>query len=521
MSFKLSPTNCVDSYKTSHHLMYHEAANLVYSNFTPRSDRIARDKLHPGFYSGKLVWVGGYAALRDIVEIWNENFFSRDKETVCGEYARRLVPFAGGLEVNVAHFEELWDLQYLPIAVRMLEEGNHVNMGIPVLTIHNTHPAFFWLPNYLETWFSSEMWGPSTVATIAMNYRTMLEFYARATGSPMEFVSWQGHDFSCRGISGMHAAAKNGIGHLVSFLGTDTLAAVDYAEWAYSGRDTFVGGSVPASEHSVMTFDGTEGEKELFRRLITQVVPTGIVSLVSDGYDYWKVITEYAAELKPEILARKEDALGFAKVVFRPDSGDPVRIVAGYSENEVTRTDAGIRVKADGTMITENEFKGSVQCLWEIFGGTETDLGFKVLNSKVGMIYGDSITPQRCQDILQRLMEKGFASCNVVFGIGSYTYQYNTRDTFGFAMKATYAEVQGEGRVLFKAPKTDSGTKVSAKGLLRVVRNDKGDFVLEQNADIDLSKLEDHGELKLTFVNGEFVRTEDLATIRLRAGIAM
>lgn len=508
MSFKLRPASAVDSYKTSHHKMYPKGTNLVYSNFTPRSDRIARAKLVEEFYDGKLVWVGGYGALKNMVELWDEEFFAKPKDEVCGEYARRLGPFAGGMEVDVSHFEALHDLGYLPINVRMIEEGNHVNMGIPVFTIHNSGgegAAFGWLTNYLETWLSSDMWGAATVATIAMNYRRILEHYARLTGSPMEFIDWQGHDFSARGMSTMQSAAMTCFGHLVAFAGTDTIAAVDYAEWAYRGKETFVGGSVPASEHSVMTFDGQDGEFELFKRLITKDVPTGIVSLVSDGYDYWKVITEYARDLKDDILARQPDSMGFAKVVFRPDSGDPVKIVCGYTEDEWFMRNGEMFVPSEARYITDAERKGSIECLWDIFGGTITETGHKLLDSHVGLIYGDSITPQRCHEILERLHKKGFASANMVFGIGSYTYQYNTRDTFGFAMKATYGEVNGVGRNIFKEPKTDGGTKKSAKGILVVEKNETGGYILLQEQSPELFYNMDHGELKLVLWNGSFV----------------
>lgn len=100
-----------------------------------------------------------------------------------------------------------------------------------------------------------------------------------------------------------------------------------------------------------------------------------------------------------------------------------------------------------------------MECLWQIFGGTTTDKGFKVLNERVGLIYGDSITLERASNILQQLEAKGFASNNVVFGIGSYTYNYLTRDTFGFAVKATWGQVNGQARELFKDPITDSGVK--------------------------------------------------------------
>ncbi len=236
-------------------------------------------------------------------------------------------------------------------------------------------------------------------------------------------------------------------------------------------------------------------EKAFFKKYITEIYPTGICSYVSDTYDFWGVITEVAKFAKQDILARKPDALGNAKVVFRPDSGDPVEILCGNTESK-----------------DENEQKGAVECLWEVFGGTINDKGYKVLDSHVGLIYGDSITLERAQAILKGLEAKGFASCNIVFGIGSYTYQYITRDTFGMAMKATYGVINGEPRELFKNPKTDSGVKKSAKGLLRV-ELDNGEYVLY---DSQTPEQEQQGELKTVFKDGVQYNIQTLEEIRQR-----
>jgi len=153
-----------------------------------------------------------------------------------------------------------------------------------------------------------------------------------------------------------------------------------------------------------------------------------------------------------------------------------------------------------------------VQCLWEIFGGTETAQGYKVLNERVGLIYGDSITLERAQNILKGLSAKGFASNNLVFGIGSYTYNYLTRDTFGFAVKATWGQVNGVGRKLFKDPVTDSGVKKSAKGLLRVEQAENGFELFDQQS----FEQENMGALQTVFENGQLLREYSLDQIRER-----
>jgi nicotinamide phosphoribosyltransferase len=525
MSFQIFAPNGVDSYKIGHRPMYTPGTETILSNFTPRSDRIFVSSITSDvarFYDNRVVFFGLQGALKEITEIWDETFFSKPRDVVCRKYARRIAPFVGGMKVDVTHFEELHAYGRLPLTVRALPEGSRVNLGIPVFTVHESHRDFFWIVNYLETWLSNEVWKKCTIATIAHTYRRILKAFALRTGSPMDFVNWQGHDFSCRGQSGMYDAASNSSGHLTSFMGTDTLSAVDYLEYAYDGELTFVGGSVPATEHSVATLDGIEGEFELFKRLITEVVPTGIVSLVSDGFDYWKVLTEFLPKLKDAILAREPDAMGFSKVVIRPDSGDPVKIVTGYMPNEyaIINEVSGDRFvcRETGKDLTRAEVDGSISVLWDIFGGTTTSTGHKLLDSHIGLIYGDSITLDRMVKILDRLCLKGFASANIVFGIGSYTYQHITRDTFGFAMKATFAKVNGQNRNVFKEPKTDGGSKKSARGKLVVVKCDTYREVYEliQEADVPLDNETPHGLLYPVLKDGIVNPVETIEGIRLR-----
>ena len=296
-------------------------------------------------------------------------------------------------------------------------------------------------------------------------------------------------------MSGIADAVQNGSGHLTSFIGTDTVAAIDYLEEYYNAEGV-IGVSVPATEHSVMCMGTKDDEIETFRRLVEDLYPKGIVSIVSDTWDFWQVITEFADTLKDKILARQPNELGLAKVVFRPDSGDPIKIICGDPD------------APKGSPA----YKGAVECLWEIFGGTETDAGYKVLNERVGLIYGDSITLERANHILNGLMAKGFASNNIVLGIGSYTYQYMTRDSFGFAMKATWGQVNGEGRSIFKDPITDSGLKKSAKGLLRVER-EGDDFILY---DEQTPEQEAAGAFVTIFEDGEILVDDTLENIRAR-----
>lgn len=493
---KITALTSMDSYKLGHGEMYPAGTTKVYSNFTPRSMKHFNvPEQHKA--DNKIVWFGLQGFLHELNVVWKETFFDLPEDEVCAEFLELVAPFVGPNGFNIERVRELHRIGYLPLQIKSLPEGARVPVGVPVLTVTNTVDSAFWLPNFLETWLSTELWKSSTSATMARVYRKIIDSYADLTGGSKEFVAWQGHDFSMRGMSGIADGAKSGAGHLLSFLGTDVLSAVKYVNDYYDGKSTFVGGSVPASEHSVMSSSSRDAELDTYRYILSKY-PSGVVSLVSDTYDFFQVITTYATILKDDILARTPDSLGLAKVVFRPDSGDPVNIIVGDPS------------APEGSP----ERKGAVECLAEIFGTTTNSLGYKTLNPRVGLIYGDSITVERCEAILVRLAAKGYASDNIVFGIGSYTYQYATRDSLGFAMKATYRVTDGEGVAIFKDPKTDSGTKKSARGLLSVHRGPMSrDYILVDGV---TEEGERSGELKTVFLDGEILVNDSFETIRAR-----
>ena len=488
---KQNPLTAIDFYKADHRRQYPEGTTLVYSNLTPRSDRLCPVPAH--LFDGSVVSFGLQFFVKDfLVDAWNDGFFARPKAEVVAAYRRRMDTSLGAGAIPVDHIEALHDLGYLPICIRALPEGTRSPVRVPVLVIYNTHPDFFWLTNYLETVLSCYLWKPMTSATVAAHYRTLLGRFADETGADPGFVPFQGHDFSFRGLSGPVDAALSGAAHLSSFVGTDTVAAIDLVE-AYYGGDAereLIGTSVPATEHSVMCMGTAESELDTFRRLITRLYPAGIVSIVSDTWDFWRVVTEYASALKPEILARA------GKVVFRPDSGDPVAVLCGDPDAE------------PGSPAS----KGAVQCLWDTFGGTTTAKGYRVVDARVGVIYGDSITLTRAEAILSGLKVRGFASSNVVFGIGSFTYQFVTRDSLGFAVKSTYGEVDGVGREIYKDPKTDDGVKKSARGLLRVVEGDGGLALADRQDAIDGAG----DAMREVFRDGKLLVDDTFAAIRAR-----
>ena len=478
----MNPLLLTDGYKVDHKRQYPDGTTLVYSNWTPRKSRI--EGIDEVVFFGLQYFLKKY-----IIQDFDLHFFKQPKEEVVKKYARRINNYLGENQVGTKHIEDLHDLGYIPMVFKALPEGASVPIRVPMFTMYNTIPEFFWLTNYFETLLSAVIWLPCNSATIAKQYRKVLDKYAEETSSMPEFVDWQGHDFSMRGMSGIEAAITSAAGHLLSFTGSDTIPAIDFFEEYYNANsDTeLIAGSVAATEHSVMCMGTTEGEYETFKRLICEVYPKGIVSIVSDTWDLWKVLTDYLPRLKDEIVSRE------GKVVVRPDSGDPVDIICGNPNGK-----------------TEQEKKGVIELLWDVFGGTVNAKGFKELVPQIGAIYGDSITVTRATAICERLKAKGFASTNVVLGIGSFTYQYNTRDTFGFAMKATYGEVLGDGRAIFKDPITDDGTKKSAKGLMKIEWVE-GQYTLTDEVSWEE---EQKGELKEVFRDGKLLIDRSLSEIR-------
>lgn len=475
-----------DFYKVSHKNQYPKGTELVYSTWTARTSRL-KDVDH-------VVAFGFQAFVKQyLIGYFNDNFFARSKVEVIAEYKRVLKHTLGVDDPDAGHIAELHDLGYLPIKIKAVKEGTLVPIKVPMLTIENTKPEFFWLTNYLETLMSCQLWMPATSATLAFEYRQILEEYAKKTNGDLSGVPFQGHDFSMRGMGSLEAAQGSGAGHLLSFTGTDTIPAILYLENYYKANieNELVGTSIPATEHSVMCAHGRD-EMASYRYLINEVYPTGFVSIVSDTWDLWSVLDIVIRGLKDDIMARD------GRVVIRPDSGDPVAIICGDPESD-------------------NEFarKGVIEILWEIFGGTITERGYKQLDSHIGAIYGDAITIDRCREICEKLEAKGFASTNMVYGIGSFTYQYNTRDTFGFALKSTFTVVNGEERKIYKDPATDPNKmKKSQTGLVKVVEREGVIRYIDQLSIEDYAAFEEADLLEDVFVDGKLTREHTLVEIR-------
>ncbi|ADH03402.1 nicotinamide phosphoribosyl transferase [Bacillus phage W.Ph.] len=487
MTATKNPMLRTDFYKTGHAPQYPEGTEYIYSVWVPRSNK------YMPYTDGVVSWGIQGMIKEDLMEAFEQHFFNLPELVAVRQYTRILEYSLGKDKADGSRIAELHRLGYLPVRIKAVKEGTVVPLRTPMMTIENTHDDFFWVTNFLETIISNQLWQAMTSATIAYNYRKIMNEFAEVTMEDPELVKWLLHDFSMRGMGSLQTTEKSGSGHLLSFVGTDSIPAIVYLEEYYNANveTELVAGSVSATEHSVMcaSADVNLDEEETFRRLLTEVYPTGIVSVVSDSFDFWDNVSRVLPNLKDVIEGRD------GKLVIRPDSGVPEDILCGdpNADNEWARM-------------------GLVASLAKIFGFTVNSKGYKVLPPCIGAIYGDSITYERMQEIYSRLVAAGFSIENVVLGVGSYTYAYNTRDSLGFAMKATWAQINGEEKLIQKDPKTDDGTKKSNKGRVAVVEKD-GKIVTIDNISINDEPIE--GDLLETvFEDGKLVREQSLQEVR-------
>jgi len=436
--FKYDLMYAADFYKVSHKAQYPENVTKVHSVLVARGA-----SYNPHISTTEFQWFG-YSLFINKLSKWSEEFFalglSEVKELIA-DYENFLDVRLGG-ENDVRHWLDLWSLGKLPVTICAVPEKTISLFQTPLLTIENTDPRFAWLPAFIETSMLSNVWGVTTAANRSWHIRKSIEDkmvgYSEAELAAIDFM---GHDFSYRGLMGDEAAMMVGCGHLANFKGSDTIPAIRAMEEVYGEVTGF---SVPATEHSVMCAGGEATEEETYSRIL-DTYPSGIVSIVSDTWDYFKVLTETLPSMKNRIMARE------GKVVIRPDSGDPVDIICGTS---IFKDKGSVNYYE-----LTNEQKGSLRILDEVFGHTLDSAGLKVLDSHIGLIYGDGMNQERIKIMLDTMIACGYSPLNLVFGIGAFTYQLTTRDELGFAFKATAIEVDGEWVNIQKDPKTDQSKK--------------------------------------------------------------
>jgi nicotinamide phosphoribosyltransferase len=373
----------------------------------------------------------------------------------------------------------------LPVRIKAVPEGSVVSVKNILLSIENTDPKCFWLTNFLET-LLMQVWYPATVATLSREVKKIVQQYYELTSDKKSFggIDFVLNDFGFRGVSSVESAGLGGSAHLINFMGSDTVHASKFAKQYYHAQKTY-GMSVPATEHSIMTLLGAEGERKVFEHVL-DAYPQGILACVSDSYNIFNAVENlWGDELKDKVLQRK------GTLVIRPDSGDPVKTLLKVFD-----------------------------ILFDKFGFTVNQKGYKVLPDQVRVIQGDGVDYDSIGTIYQHLTAQGIAAQNLVLGMGGALLQKVNRDTQKFALKCAYAEVNGVGVNVKKSPvemnengKIISSFKTSKSGRLKLIETENGlQTVSEAETGIDL--------LETVFENGNITREHTFEEIRDRASIS-
>ncbi len=449
-----------DSYKVSHWLQYPPGTTRVSSYIEPRKspmDEIVFFGLqaHLLGHLAQPVLYADVVEARDLLEAHGEPFNVDGWMAIVNDHNGRL-----------------------PVVIEALPEGTVHGAGVPQVQITNTDPRFGWLPGYLETALLRAVWYPSTVATLSRYVKSIIKAGLDATSDdPEGQLPFKLHDFGARGATSPESAALGGMGHLVNFMGTDTLGAVQAARRFYGAP--MAGYSIPAAEHSTITSWGRPHEVDAYRNMLDKF-PTGTVAVVSDSYDLFNAVDNlWGDELKDRVLNR--DGL----LVIRPDSGDPILTPLAVIES-----------------------------LMKVFGGYTNSKGYRVLNDKVRVIQGDGIEPETIQTIVESCIMRRLSLDNIAFGMGGGLLQKLDRDTLGYAMKASAIERTGGWFDVYKDPVTDHG-KRSKRGRQAVINRDG---VLTA---VRLDELPDPraNKLKEVFRNGHLVSRTTLTEVRTRAAL--
>lgn len=562
--FELSQAHVLDGYKIGHIAQYIKGTKFVGSNMTPRSDALARYIKEN--HDGKVFFAGLQMAMIKMVESWDATFFKKSEKNAIKAYTRRVKNYLGpdhGKE-QIEAMRKLHQLGYLPIMIKALPEGVKVDMQVPVFTVINTHEDFYWLTNYLETYLSCMVWPVCNAASISEQYILTSARWAKVTGAPDMWVGIANHCFAGRGHRGMEDSMMSGMGHMMAGnLGTDTVWAIDGLEHYYNADSDkeLIGCSVNAFEHATATqriayyrdvlgFKDylLQAEEESLKDILTELYPTGIISYVSDSEDHFGVLELILPRLKEIILARTPDSLGLCKTVFRPDSSkkSPLEVIVGdhylvesadklhgYTWEAMEKLGHDWAYVVDGytyfkRVLTEGcrmsfekveyadvpaDIKGSLQLLWDVFGGTQNELGFSVIHEAVGLIYGEAINIEAQEIIFKSMVAHGWCVSNVLLGTGSWGFlEASSRDSYNFAIKGTNSIINCLEVSMQKNPKTAGGFKKSAKGYLRVELED-GTYVLYDEQTAEQEKL---GELKVVLRDGVFHNVVSLSDIRAR-----
>ncbi len=448
----------VDSYKASHWLQYPEGTEYVSSYIESRGG-----KYDYTLFFGLQMYLKEYLSkpitLEEIQEA--EEFFEVHGEPFNKDGWIGILNKLGG---------------YLPLEIQAVPEGMLLPTRNALVRVINTDKEFFWSDSYIETALLRAVWYPTTVATQSHFIKQIIKRYLEETGD-IAGLNFKLHDFGARGVSSFESAAIGGAAHLVNFMGSDTISGVLALSKYYNAPVS--GFSIPAAEHSTTTILGREGEEKQFKRMLDQFAkPGSLLAVVSDGYDIYNACENiWGEKLRQQVIESG------ATVVIRPDSGIPEEVVVDI-----------------------------MKILARKFGYQTNDKGYNVLNN-VRVIQGDGINEVSVEKILANSKKANFSADNIAFGMGGALLQQINRDTQKFAMKASWAQIKGEGVDVYKDPVTDPG-KTSKKGFLTTVTNEIGEIKTIREEDFSD---EFHSRLmRPVWRNGELLVDEDLQTIRNR-----
>ncbi|QEC41720.1 nicotinate phosphoribosyltransferase [Pseudobacter ginsenosidimutans] len=461
-----------DAYKYSHHKLYYPGTSTIYSYMESRGGQFNETVFYGLQYFLKHYLEGAVITKEKIDEAaaFLPQVFGRNDVFDRSKFDQILNKYGGRL----------------PVRIKAVPEGSVIPVNNVMMTIENTDPDCFWLSNFLET-LLMQVWYPSTVATLSREIRKIVDSYYKDTASSaaqagIDFVL---NDFGFRGVSSVESAGLGGSAHLLNFRGSDTIIGSVLAKNYYEAQQVY-GVSVPATEHSVCTLLGEEGELEVFRHVLKSF-PTGIVACVSDSFDIFRACSEYWGEELKEMILSRDGVL-----VIRPDSGDPVFTL--------------LKVFA---------------ILMNKFGYTINDKGYKVLPPQVRVLQGDGVNIDMIRFIYGALKVNGISAENLVLGMGGALLQKVDRDTQKFAFKCSYAEVSGKPVDVQKSPvELDShgqlvqSFKKSKAGKLKLIRkNDQYQTVRQESE----PAFED--KLLTVFENGELTNTNNFEAVRSRAAL--
>lgn len=461
---KLNPMLRADSYKSSHFLQYPPGATRVSSYIEPRGGAF-EEIVFFGLQAFIMRNLMNPLTRADVKEA--NDFFTMHGVPFNQDGWSRIVDKHGG---------------YLPLSIWALPEGTVHRPGIPQVQVMNTDPDLAPLTSYAETDMLRGVWYPSTVASLSRRAKQFIWNGLEITADdPAAEIGFKLHDFGGRGATSSDAAMLGGMGHLVNFMGTDTIEALVGAR-AYYG-EPMAGFSIPATEHSTVTSWGREGESDFVGNYLLKH-STGLIACVADSYDVFNFARNIVGDKYKEDILNRDGTF-----VVRPDSGDPVEMPLAI-----------------------------IEILMEQFGFTENSKGYRVLPDQVRVIQGDGMNLDMIKRLIDAAEMRGISTSNFAVGMGGGLLQKVDRDTCKYAMKANAIEIDGEWRDVYKDPITDRGKK-SKRGRQAVLKID-GELVARKIDDIPTDQ--GHGiqnQMREVYRNGELLVEDTFADIRERAAL--